>query len=246
MRYDEFLQEQQKLIPSLNVSRETFDRLKAYVNLLEECNQKLNLVGSSEMATIWDRHVFDSMQLMPYIVKGGFHVKSRKPSEVQVLLKNASRTLMPEIEGAVEDSALHIPKSSLSVCDVGSGAGFPGIVLGILGVSDMVLVESIAKKALFLENVSRETLIKNTILCDRVENLKKTFTAITARAVAPLKDLLRLTKNIRTFDTVCIFPKGKKYQEEIEDARRYFSFDVEAHQSLTHEEGRILVITHVC
>jgi 16S rRNA (guanine527-N7)-methyltransferase len=205
MRYDEFLQEQQKLIPSLNVSRETFDRLKAYVNLLEECNQKLNLVGSSEMATIWDRHVFDSMQLMPYI-----------------------------------------PKSSLSVCDVGSGAGFPGIVLGILGVSDMVLVESIAKKALFLENVSRETLIKNTILCDRVENLKKTFTAITARAVAPLKDLLRLTKNIRTSDTVCIFPKGKKYQEEIEDARRFFSFDVEAHQSLMHEEGRILVITHVC
>jgi 16S rRNA (guanine527-N7)-methyltransferase len=205
MRYDEFLQEQRKLLPSLNVSRETFDRLDIYVKLLEEYNQKLNLVGSSEMSNIWDRHIFDSMQLLSYI-----------------------------------------PDSSHSICDFGSGAGFPGIVLGILGVSEMVLVESIGKKALFLENVSRETFIRNTVLCDRVENLKKTFDVITARAVAPLKDLLKLTKNIRTPGTVCVFPKGKKYQEEIDDARRYFSFEVEAHQSLTHEEGRILVISHVC
>jgi len=205
MNYDEFLQEQRKLLPFLDVSRETFDRLEIYVNFLKEYNQKFNLVGSSEMGNIWDRHIFDSMQLISYVAE-----------------------------------------SPRSVCDIGSGAGFPGIVLGILGVSDMVLVESIAKKALFLENVSRETLVKNTILCDRVENLKKTFEIITARAVAPLKDLLKLTKNIRTPDTVCVFPKGKKYQEEIDEARLYFSFEVEAHQSLTHEEGRILVINHVC
>ena len=204
MDYNKFLDIQQKMLPSLNVSRETFDQLRVYLSLLEEQNKNLNLVGSQEMERIWERHVFDSMQLM-----------------------------------------LYLKKPPLSLCDVGSGAGFPSIVLGILGVDKMTLVESIEKKARFLMNVSRETSVKNTIICDRVENLKKVFDVIVARAVAPLKELLILTKNIRTSRTVHIFPKGKKYQEEIEDARAHFSFEVDVHQSVTHPEGRILVIHHV-
>ncbi len=204
MTYDQFIQEQQKLLPCLNVSRETFHRLERYMDLLKEQNQNLNLVGSSEMPNIWHRHVFDSMQLLPYI-----------------------------------------PTTATSVCDFGSGAGFPGIVLGILGVSQMTLVESIGKKVAFLENVSHETFLKNTILCDRVENMHKAFSVITARAVASLKDLLTLTNNIRTPETLCIFPKGKKYQEEIDDARSYFDFKIDVHQSVTHPEGKVLVISHV-
>lgn len=203
MLYEDFLRKKEEFLLSLNVSRETFDRLSKFIDHLKECNQKINLVGSSEMGNIWFRHVFDSMQLMQYI---NIHSK---------------------------------------VCDFGSGSGFPGVILGILGVNGMTLVESIGKKVSFLERVSRETCVKNKVLCDRVENLRDSFDFITARAVTSLDKLLKLTKGIRREDTICVFPKGKKYQEEIEEAQKNFDFKVQVYQSITHEDGKILVLKNV-
>ncbi len=201
--YDYFLKEHQRLFPDINVSRETFDRLLYYVQKVIEYNQSFNLIGSGEKEKIWERHVFDSMQLYP-------HIEENK-----------------------------------KICDIGSGAGFPGMVLGIMGVSGITLIESNEKKATFLKNVSRETLIDNIVLCERVEHLKKPFDVITARAVSPLKNLLLWTQNISHKETQYIFPKGKKYQEEITEAYKKFAFDVVLHHSVTNENGRILVIKNV-
>lgn len=200
MNYETFLKEKNSLSLEQNVSRETFLRLESYVTMLK--NASFNLISAGDGDQIWERHIFDSIQLYPYFSKG-------------------------------------------SVCDFGSGAGFPGIVLSALGIAPLTLVESIGKKAEFLQNVSRETFLDYKVICDRVENSTEKFDFITARAVASLKKLLQLTEPIRTHDTVCVFPKGKKYQEEIEDARREFSFDVEVHQSVTHTEGKILVLRNV-
>jgi 16S rRNA (guanine527-N7)-methyltransferase len=200
--YNEFLKKQQSFLPQIDVSRETFEKLSFYVDKLFEANQKFNLIGSKEKEHIWERHVFDSMQLFQYIEKRS------------------------------------------SVCDVGSGAGFPGIVLGILGVK-MLLVESNKKKAAFLEYVSRETSTQNKIICERVENLKSSFDVVTARALAPLERLLTWCEGIYYEKTIFIFPKGQRYREEIERAHKKFAFDVVSHHSVTDENGKILVIKNV-
>lgn len=201
--YNDFLKAQQFLLPQINVSRETFERLNFYVNRVIEYNQKFNLIGSKEEEKIWERHVFDSMQLFSYI------------------------------------------ESDKKVCDIGSGAGFPGLVLGIIGISNISLIESNEKKARFLESVSRETSVDNKIICGRVEILEESFDIVIARALAPLEKLLNWSLRVSHKKTYCIFPKGKIYQEEIKRAYKKFAFDVSLHHSVTNEDGKILVVKNV-
>ena len=192
-----------KRFPSFDVSRETFDRLNLYASLLIEENKKFNLIGSGEVSHIWERHIFDSMQLFSYLD----------------------------------------PKDK--ICDMGSGAGFPGIVLGILGCNNITMVESIRKKASFLENVSRETSISNKVICGRIESLEGYFPFITGRAVAPLKKLLMLSRNISNRQTRFVFPKGRRYMEELEEAKKNFSFEVDKRKSVTSPDGTILLLRSV-
>jgi 16S rRNA (guanine527-N7)-methyltransferase len=108
------------------------------------------------------------------------------------------------------------------------------------------LVESSQKKGLFLETVSRETGGAFSVVRDRAEALKKPpFNVIVARAVAPLKTLLLWTCEVSDKKTHYVFLKGKSFQEEIEEAQKKISFKVSVYPSLTSEEGKILLLTHV-
>ena len=135
--------------------------------------------------------------------------------------------------------------------DVGSGAGFPGMVLAILDGSRRVsLVEANGKRCAFLREVAEATGTSVAVIEGRLEapdvraQLSPAGT-IVARACAPLVDLLGLVLPVLDSHTYCIFPKGRRYRSELEEARRRWDFGVEIVPSQTAAEARILRISDV-
>lgn len=136
-----------------------------------------------------------------------------------------------------------IPAGTRSLLDVGSGAGFPGLVLAILGVEGVTLVESDGRKCAFLREVARETGTRVTILADRLERLGDRIQPpdiITARAVASLDLLLDRIKLYITPNTVCLFHKGRRADAEIAQARKRWTMTLEKIPSETDPSGVIL------
>lgn len=144
-----------------------------------------------------------------------------------------------------------IPKTARTLCDFGSGAGFPGMVLAIMAKEKtpylkVSLIESIRKKTLYLNEVNKITEANAVIINDRIENIPpQSFDVITSRAMASLKDLLNYTKKFFGKNTVCIFPKGKSYAEEIAEAEKFWKFDCKIVPSEMSREGVILIITNL-
>lgn len=147
------------------------------------------------------------------------------------------------------------PSDAKNWLDLGSGAGFPGLVLAILLAerapdSHMTLVESDSRKAAFLREVARKTGVAVEI---RVERSEITATqaksqirdAITARALAPLPKLLGLALPFFSPQTVALFPKGREAEVEVEEAKRRFDFDSQLVPSLTDAEGRIVIVRNL-
>lgn len=127
--------------------------------------------------------------------------------------------------------------------DFGAGAGFPGMVLAIQGVGEWTLVESDQRKAAFLAELSRSAEVSVTLRRERIETMEAfAFDVITARAVAPLERLLTYAKPFVAEQTICLFPKGQRYAEEIDEARDRWDVEVEALPSLSDGDGRILLI----
>jgi len=145
--------------------------------------------------------------------------------------------------------------------DLGSGAGFPGLVLAILGVGEVHLVESDARKAAFLSAVVRETGVRATVHATRIESLRaEPFDVITARALAPLKRLLEWSERFRRDlapsplegegrgggctipSTVSLFPKGQDVDVELTEAAKCWKLTVDRVPSLSDPRGTVLVI----
>ena len=117
--------------------------------------------------------------------------------------------------------------------DLGSGGGFPGLVLAIMLAEKrpdarQTLVESDSRKAAFLGEVARKTGVAVEIRAERTEKAATQLKSqikdvITARALAPLPKLLGLVQPFFSPQTVALFPKGREAQVEVEEARRHFS-----------------------
>ena len=111
------------------------------------------------------------------------------------------------------------PKGSLA--DIGSGGGFPGIVLGIFYPElKITLIESIGKKCRFLEESAKALELKNIeVLNTRVENIKdRSFDIITARGVSTVKELLKNSYHISKQNTKWVMYKGERLDEELKEA----------------------------
>jgi 16S rRNA (guanine527-N7)-methyltransferase len=143
------------------------------------------------------------------------------------------------------------PDNARTWLDIGSGAGFPGLVLAILGAetgaTHHILVESDARKAAFLREVARATGITVDILCMRIENAEtranvKAVDCLTARALAPLPRLLEMAAPYFTSSTLGLFLKGKEAAAEVEQAARSWQFDCELKPSMTDEEARVVLL----
>jgi 16S rRNA (guanine527-N7)-methyltransferase len=135
--------------------------------------------------------------------------------------------------------------------DLGSGAGFPGIVLAIIAAERtgaVHLVESDAKKAAFLREAIRTTAAPATVYQGRIEALLPTldFTIdiLTARALAPLSKLLDFAALV-PIPVRMAFPKGREYRREVDDASKSWDFDLVKHKSKVEDDAVILEITRL-
>lgn len=135
--------------------------------------------------------------------------------------------------------------------DLGSGAGFPGIVIAILAAQDnptaaVSLVESDQRKAVFLRTAARVLGLRVRILAERVENLPPLEAdVISARALGALPMLLSLAHPHMTTGGVAIFPKGRRATEELAAAKVTWRFDHDGTPSMTDPDARILRIERI-
>lgn len=130
--------------------------------------------------------------------------------------------------------------------DFGAGAGFPGLVLAAMEWGRFVLVESIAKKCRFLQEVAAEIGISSnvSVRCGRVEALAPVRAeVVTARATAGLPTLFDWSLRHGRDGTRFVFPKGRTWATEVEAARERFQFDVQVVESVTDPEARVLLFT---
>ena len=135
--------------------------------------------------------------------------------------------------------------------DLGSGAGFPGMVLAIMAEQlnpelSINLVESIGKKTLFLNAVKNELKLNVNILHDRIENIKmKNVDVITSRALAALSKLLDYSKPFCRTETNLIFPKGDHLADEIDTAQKQWYFKYKAENSATDKLDKEISISEL-
>ena len=152
------------------------------------------------------------------------------------------------------DSAqiLRLAPDAQSWVDLGSGAGFPGLVLAILLAErptppQITLIESDSRKAAFLREVARRTGVAVDILSTRIEDAAtqskvKQPQVVTARALAPLDRLLGLAALLSPPSAVGVFLKGREAAAEVEAAQKTWTFTAEMVPSITDPAGRIVIV----
>ncbi|WP_439572289.1 16S rRNA (guanine(527)-N(7))-methyltransferase RsmG [Phreatobacter sp.] len=134
--------------------------------------------------------------------------------------------------------------------DLGSGAGLPGLVIAA-AIADrpgaiVHCIESRQGKAAFLREAARRMGVPARVHADRIESVTKRWTepldAVTARALAPLADLLSLAAPLLKTGVTAIFLKGQDVGSELTLASKYWSLDLEQRPSATDPQGRVVVI----
>ena len=135
----------------------------------------------------------------------------------------------------------HLPPAARVLVDLGSGAGLPGLVLSILGVPEVHLIESDRRKAEFLREAARVAKAAVTLHVERIEKVAG-FAAdvVTARALAPLPQLLQWSAPFLRESTVCLFLKGADIADELTAAQREWIMQTQVLASLSDDKGHIL------
>lgn len=132
--------------------------------------------------------------------------------------------------------------------DLGSGGGFPGLVVAILAAEERLgtkttLIESDQRKAAFLRTVVRETGVACLVLSQRIETAEpQQANIVSARALGDLNALLEFSERHLAKGGTALFPKGVTWQKELDAARRRWRFDVDVIESQTMLGAAILKI----
>jgi len=178
-------------------------RLDAFLPVLLEESSRQNLISSSSLESVWQRHIADSLQLLE-----------------------------------------HVPRETLMWLDMGTGAGFPGLIVAMARPNIPIrLVESRKKRIAWLESVRNQFDLPNCeVLGSRLENVE-TFaaTVISGRAFAPLDRFIALSARFSTPDTLWLLPKGRSAAQELagQPARVQKMFHVE--RSATDPDAGLLI-----
>lgn len=194
-------------LAALDVSRETTERLDAFVALLAKWNPAINLVSRATLADVWMRHILDSGQLWR-----------------------------------------HAPDGIKSWVDLGTGGGFPGLVVAVLAAETrpelrVTLVESDLRKSAFLSSAIQKMGLTTTVCAERSESLMPLGAdVLSARALAPLTELLAHAERHLAQGGRAFFPKGASHAEEIAEALERWRFSVQKIPSRTESEAVILSI----
>jgi 16S rRNA (guanine527-N7)-methyltransferase len=137
-----------------------------------------------------------------------------------------------------------MPEGITRAVDLGTGGGFPGMVLAIATGVAFDLIESDQRKASFLRTAVLQTGAPATVHCCRIEDATVPAAGlVTARALAPLPRLLPLAARLLTDDGVCLFLKGATVGEELAAVDRDWSMAVEQVPSQTSADGMVLKVT---
>lgn len=177
-------------------------------------------------------------------------------NEWQAKFNLVSNNSLPDVwQRHIADSAQlfkYLNNQVDSVYDVGSGAGFPALVLAIMAQEQyprlkFTLIESIGKKTLYLNEVKTVLNLSNvTVLNKRTEDvLLPPADVITARAVASLDKLLGYVFKFTNRQTKLIFPKGKSYRDELETAAKLWNFKLEVCKNETSADGVVLLLENL-
>ena len=186
------------------VPRETFEKLRVYVELLKEESRRQNLISASSLETVWERHILDSAQLVRFE-----------------------------------------PNAGASWCDIGSGAGLPGIVIACLVGGPVTLVEPRRLRAEFLHSVVESLRLAAAVEPTKAQAVTGSFEVITARAVAPLPRLLEISLHLSTRKTVWALPRGRSAQAELAAVRQTWQGVFHVERSVSDPDSYILVGTGV-
>jgi 16S rRNA (guanine527-N7)-methyltransferase len=203
-----FAEDRRRALELTPVSRETLERLDAFVALLRDWQKRINLIAPSTLDSIWTRHVADSLQLI---------------------------ALAPDARRWV---------------DLGSGGGFPGLVIACALADDPAtevhLVESNTKKAAFLREAARVARAPAQIHPVRIEDFVDKSPVsphiVTARALAPLEDLLRAAYPLLRRGAHGLFPKGQNVEAELTKATKCWRIQATLVPSRTDPGARIVVV----
>lgn len=134
-----------------------------------------------------------------------------------------------------------IPANSHRLVDLGSGAGFPGLVLAIMGMPEVHLIESDQRKAAFLRECARQVALPVMVHAKRLEQVNVTKAdVLTARALAPLTDLLDWGQKFVSHCSIGLFPKGEKAAEELEAAQKIWHIECDLIPSITEKKASII------
>lgn len=185
-------------------SAEQIADLEAFRLRLVEANAVMNLVGPDSLPDFWNRHVWDSAQLLD---------------------------LAPDAK---------------TWADLGAGAGFPGLVLSIMlkgrGGAHVWLIDSLAKRCRFLQEVVAALSLPATVIVGRAEAQSVTCDIVTARAVAPMEKLLGYAQPYFQRGAQGLFLKGERAESELIEARKSWHFEAELAPSQSDVRGRIVTI----
>ncbi|WIY26821.1 16S rRNA (guanine(527)-N(7))-methyltransferase RsmG [Parasedimentitalea psychrophila] len=135
--------------------------------------------------------------------------------------------------------------------DIGSGGGFPGLIVGIMAAEEapnvvVTLIESDQRKSVFLRTAARECGIKINVLSERIEQVERlAANVLSARALADLNTLLGFADHHLDPDGIALFPKGVTWRKELEEARQNWRFEVDPIKSLTEPDAVILKVRGV-
>lgn len=139
-----------------------------------------------------------------------------------------------------------IPEPQKTLIDMGSGAGFPGLVLAAMGAMSAHLIEGDQRKAVFLREAARAMALPVTVHASRIEALEGLRAAtVTARALAPLPKLLALAERFCQTESVHIYPRGQNMEGELTDTHKIWTMRVEQFQSRTDPAACILRLREV-
>lgn len=145
----------------------------------------------------------------------------------------------------------HVPQKPLIWADLGSGGGFPGLVVAAVLAerpgSQVKLVESDTRKAAFLREAARRAGLPVSVHPQRIEQVAASLApgtdVVSARALAPLPKLLDLAAPFLEAGALGVFPKGKDAEGELTAARKGWTLDVELRESRSDPDGRVLLVT---
>lgn len=145
----------------------------------------------------------------------------------------------------------YAPINAKSWLDIGSGGGFPGIVMAVMAAgldrsTVFSLVESDQRKSTFLRTAARELGLKITVHSERIEaTTPQNADVITARALKSVAELMPFLDRHLSSTGTAILPKGRNFADEIPLAREDWRFELEEHQSITDPDARILIVKEV-